>query len=326
MYGGRPVAPGCTIGVDLGGTKLLAAAVAADGTAGPPLYRRIAGLAVDDLLAVTAAAVEEVAAGTEAEVRAVGFGIPSLLDARSGVSVRSNHLPLDGVPFGERMAERLPWPVAVDNDGNCAVLAEWRAGAAVGVHDAVLLTLGTGIGGGLVLAGEIYRGSTGAGAELGHMVVDLDGPECFGDCPGRGCLEALASGSALEREAAAAVAARPDSALAAAAGADGRVGGEAVTRLAAEGDPVAEALVHDLGRRLGAGLAGLTMIFNPQVIVVGGGVSAGGELLLAPAREELRRRAMSPARDQVRVVGAALGRHAGMLGAAMLAVDAVEAA
>jgi glucokinase len=314
------VPPGCTIGADLGGTKLLAVAVDSGGARGEPVRRRIAGLRLEELLDVTEEAVR--AAVPPGEILgAVGFGIPSLIDRVTGVSASSNHLPLDGVPFGALMAERLHVPVTVDNDANCAVLAEWRVGAAAGCSEVVMLTLGTGIGGGLVLGGALYRGATGAGAELGHMVVDLDGPACFGDCPGRGCLEAVASGSALERDAAEAIRGRPDSRLAGEADAAGRVAGEAVSRLAAGGDPVAEGLVRDLGRRLGAGLAGLTMIFNPEVIVVGGGVGEAGELLLAPAREELRRRAMSPSRDVVGVVGAALGEHAGSVGAGLMAIE-----
>lgn len=313
------MAAGCTIGVDLGGTKLLAARVDADGSPGPRLRRRIAGLSLEDLIATTVEAVQAVASEAGPPVRAVGAGIPSQIDGRSGRSVRSNHLPLDDVPFGVLLEERLELPVAVDNDGNCAVLAEWRAGAAAGCRDVVMLTLGTGIGGGLVLGGALFRGATGAGAELGHMVVDLDGPPCFGDCPGRGCLEALASGSALERDAALAVAADPGSALAAEADQAGRVPGEAVTRLAANGDALASTLVRDLGTRLGAGLAGLAMVFEPEVMVIGGGLGSAGELLLEPAREELVRRTMGPPRRGTRVVSAALGEDAGMLGAAMLA-------
>lgn len=316
------MAPGSTIGVDLGGTKLLAAWVDAGGAIGPRVRRRVAGLTFGELVETTVEAVSAVAADAPAPVRGVGFGIPALIDRRTGESVRSVHLPIDGVRFADVLAERLPYPVAVDNDANCAVLAEWRAGAAAGLDHVVMLTLGTGIGGGLVLGGSVYRGAVGAGAELGHMVVDYDGPDCFGDCPGRGCLEALASGSALERDAADAIRARPDCALAREADASGRVTGEAVTRLAAEGDPVAEGLVREVGRRLGAGLAGLAMALNPQAIVVGGGVSAAGELLLEPARAELRRRALSPSRDEVRVVAAALGDEAGMVGAAMLAAEA----
>jgi glucokinase len=194
--------------------------------------------------------------------------------------------------------------VAVDNDANCAVLAEWTLGAARGCDHVALLTLGTGIGGGLVLDGRVYRGAVGAGAELGHMPVDLDGPPCFGGCPGRGCLESLCSGSALARDAEA-LFARP-------------VTGEEVTELARAGDATAVQLMHTLGDRLGAGLAGIANALNPEMIVVGGGVMAAGELVLEPARAELRRRALAPSRD-VDVVAAELGEEAGMIGAALLA-------
>ena len=291
---------GCTIGVDLGGTKLLAGAVAPDGSVLTSTRRLIGGMTLDELLGTIVEAVRSL----DVEADAVGFGIPSLIDLRTGVSVRCNHLPLDGVPFGAVVAERLGRPVAVDNDANCAALAEWRLGAARDASHVVLLTLGTGIGGGLVLGGALYRGAVGAGAELGHMPVDLDGPPCFGDCTGRGCLEALCSGSAIER--------------------DAGMPAEEVTRRAFAGDEAALALLRDVGVKLGAGLAGLAMAFNPEVIVIGGGVMAAGELLLAPAREELARRALAPAGD-VRVVAAALGPQAGMVGAALLAHETVAA-
>lgn len=294
-----------TVGVDLGGTKLLAAAVADGGELVFRSYRRIGGLPREELLGTIEAAVTEAAAAAGGAT-AVGFGIPSTVDRRSGAAIVSNHLPLDGMPFAQTMRERLGLPVAVDNDGNCAALAEWRQGAAAGTDHAVVLTLGTGIGGGLVLGGRLYRGASGAGAELGHMVVDQDGPACFGECPGRGCLESLASGSAIARDAAAA-----------GLPADGAE----VTRLALAGDATARALLRLVGERLGAGLAGLAMAFEPQVIVVGGGVMAAGELLLAPARAEMLRRTMEPARGNVRVEAAALGEDAGVVGAALLAAE-----
>src|SRR5919198_5981277 len=134
------------------------------------------------------------------DVEAVGFGIPSLVDAETGASTWSNHLPLDDVPFREVMSERLGLPVYVDNDSNAALIAEHREGAARQARHAALLALGTGIGGGLLIDGRIYRGAAGFGAELGHLVTDLDGPDCPGSCPGRGCLEALASGGAIAQE------------------------------------------------------------------------------------------------------------------------------
>lgn len=298
------MAAGRTIGVDLGGTKLLAAVVGPDGAIGPRVRREIAGLSREALMACVVDAVG--AASGPAPVDAAGFGIPAFVDRAAGTAAGSNHLPLDGVPFAAAMREALGVPVAVDNDGNCAVLAEWRSGAARGASTAVLVALGTGIAGGLVLDGRVFRGVSGAGAELGHMVVDLDGPRCFGSCPGRGCLEAVASGSALARDAAAAGL--------------GDVAGEAVTALALAGDPVAVRVLGELGRRLGAGLAGIAMIFEPEVIVVGGGVSAAGELVVGPAREEMRARVMGPA-AAARVEVAALGPEAGMIGAALLAAE-----
>ncbi len=288
----------CTIGVDLGGTKLLAGAVTADGSVLARERRELAGLGLEELLDVAAATVRAVAAGQD--VRGVGFGIPSLIDRASGMSVRCVHLPLDGVPFGALMAERLERPVAVDNDTNCAMLAEARFGAAVGARDAVVLTLGTGVGGGLLLDGRLYRGAHGAAAELGHVPVDLDGPECFGGCPGRGCLESLVSGSAIAR--------------------DAGVRAEVVVDRARSGDVASAELLTRVGTHLGAGLAGIAMTFDPEVIVVGGGVLGAGDLLLEPARAELRRRALDPSR-QVRVAAAALGADAGMIGAALLAAE-----
>ena len=287
-----------TIGLDLGGTKLLAGAVDDDGRVVARERRLIAGLSQRELLDTVAAAVASL--GVEAPV---GVGVPALMDLRRGVAVRCVHLPLEGLAVAEAFNA-----IAADNDAACAVLAEWRLGAARGCEHVALLTLGTGIGGGLVLGGRLYRGAVGAGAELGHVPVDLVGPAGFGGCPGRGCLEALCSGSALARDASALLG-RP-------------ITGEEVTALARAGDRQAAWLMQTLGDRLGAGLAGIAMALNPELIIVGGGVMAAGELVLGPAREELRRRALAPARD-VRVEAAALGEEAGMIGAALLARDAL---
>ncbi|MEA2245768.1 MAG: glucokinase [Solirubrobacteraceae bacterium] len=288
-----------TLGLDLGGTKLLAGVVEGDGTVLVRDRRRIAGLPLGELLDLVVDVVAGLGDGLQ-----VGVGVPALLDRRTGVAVYCNHLPFGGVAVADVLGERLARPVVVDNDATCAVLAEWRLGAARGRDHVALLTLGTGIGGGLVLDGRVYRGAVGAAAELGHMPVDLDGPPCFGGCPGRGCLEALCSGSALARDAAALLG-RPTT-------------GEEITELARAGDAVAVNLMQTLGDRLGAGLAGIAMALNPEVIVLGGGVMAAGSLVLEPARQELRRRALAPSRD-VPVVAAQLGEEAGMIGAAFLA-------
>jgi glucokinase len=217
------------------------------------------------------------------------------------------------------MAERLDLPVVVDNDANCAVLAEARAGAGAGASEVALLTIGTGIGGGLVLGGEVYRGWIGGGAELGHMVVDMDGRPCQGNCPNWGCLESVASGSALVREASLAVARAPDTELGRALEAGRELTGPLITQLARDGDPVALGALEVVGRALGVGIANLVNIFNPEVVVIGGGVSEAGDLLLDPAREVMARRALAPGRDVVRVEAAAFGAEAGMVGAAILA-------
>jgi glucokinase len=310
-----------TIGVDMGGTKLLAGAVDRDLSVHRRVQRSVGGLDQPALLDIAVEAVQEARATGGGEVHAVGFGIPSLIDQRTGRAVLAVNLPLRDIPFADVMAERLGLPVFVDNDANAAVLAEHRAGAATGYDDVVMLTIGTGIGGGLILGGEPYRGSVGAGAELGHMVIDMDGPRCQGNCPNRGCVEALASGTALAREAARIAGERRDSALARAA-ADGReLAGPLVTELAHDGDVAAIEALELIGTRLGVALASLVNIFNPELVVIGGGVIAAGELLLGPARAEMLRRALPPSRDEVRIVAAHFGVEAGMIGAAALAFD-----
>ena len=233
----------------------------------------------------------------------------------------STHLPLADVPFRDLVAERIGLPVFVDNDANVAMLAEWRFGAARGASDAALLTIGTGIGGGLVVGGALQRGSQGAGAELGHMVVQADGPRCNGNCPNRGCLEAVCSGTALAREARRLAGERPGSGLGEALAAGREITGPLVTDLAHDGDAAAIEAVAVIGRWLGIGVANLVNMLNPEVVVIGGGVIAAGDLLLEPARAVVAERALSPSREHVRIVPARFGAESGMLGAATLAFD-----
>jgi glucokinase len=276
----------------------------------------------DEVLDVMVQAVEECRAAAPDAI-AVGFGIPSVVDAATGTSEYSVHLPLVDVPFREVMRERIGLPVLVDNDANLALLAESRAGAARGARHALMLTLGTGIGGAMLLDGRLYRGARGGGAELGHVVVDIDGPPCSGGCPNRGCLEALASGSAIGREGEAAARRLPESALGAAL-ADGRaITGGLVTELAHDGDEAAIEVLSVAGRRLGAGLASLVNAFQPEVIVIGGGAVAAGELLIGPAREVAMATALPPLRRDVRIVAAELAEEAGMVGAGILALEGV---
>src|SRR5579875_3709035 len=237
------------IGVDIGGTKLAAGVVDDRLQIHQRLQRSMRGQDTPALLDTIATAVQELVNTAPGEIGAVGFGIPSLIDHRSGTSVVAVNLPLADVRFGALMSERLDLPVFVDNDGNLAALAEHRAGAAMGVDHMVLIGLGTGISGGLILGGELYRGWIGSGAELGHMVIDVNGPPCQGNCPNHGCFESLASGTALAREARALAQRNPDSALGQAIRAGRELDGPLVTEFAHDGDPAACAVVDLIGTR-----------------------------------------------------------------------------
>jgi glucokinase len=310
-----------TIGVDMGGSKLLAGAVDSGLSVHHRVQRSMSRLDQSYLLDVVVEAVEETRDAAGGEIAAVGFGIPSLIDQRTGNAVIAVNLPLKDIVFGEVMAERLGLPVFVDNDANLAALAEHRAGAARGASEAVVLTIGTGIGGGLILRGRPYRGAVGAAAELGHVVIDLNGPPCQGNCPNRGCVESLASGTALAREALRMARERPDSGLGRALASGRELEGPLVTELAHDGDAAAVEVIELIGRRLGVAIASFVNIFNPEVVVIGGGVLGAGELLLNAARSEMTARALPPSRDIVEIVPAAFGVEAGMIGAAALAFD-----
>jgi glucokinase len=313
------MAPAPVIGVDAGGTKLLAGVVGEDLTVSHRVRRLWSGGDRAEVLATMVEAVSEARAAAP-DACAVGFGIPALVRFASGVAVSSVHLPLEGLAFRELMAERIGLPVYVDNDANLAALAEQRVGAARGARNVVLLTLGTGIGSGVVLDGRVLRGATGAAAEIGHMTIDHHGPPCQGTCPGRGCLEVMASGTAIGREGSDAGRRHPESALGRAVAQRGVVLGEEVAALAVAGDEVACSVMAAIGRSLGAGIASIVNIFEPEVVVIGGGAAAAGDLLLDPAREIVAQRALRPGRDEVRIVPAALGEEAGMVGGALFAL------
>jgi glucokinase len=313
-----------TIGVDMGGTKLLAGVVDTELSVHHRVQRTLSGLDQSGVLDVAVDAVDEARASADGEVAAVGFGIPCLMDQRSGRGVIAVNLPLADIPFGAIMAERLGLPVFVDNDANMAALAEHRAGAARGTNEAVILTIGTGIGGGLILRGELYRGGIGAAGELGHVVIDMDGPPCQGNCPNRGCVETLASGTALAREATRLARERPDSGLGRALAAGRELAGPLVTELAHDGDKAAVEVLNIIGTNLGVAITSFVNIFNPEVVVIGGGVIAAGDLLLEPARAAVAARALPPSRDEVRIVAAQFGIEAGMVGAAALAFDGLR--
>ncbi len=315
-----------TIGVDLGGTKLLAGAVDPRLGVHHRVHRSVSGLNQRALLDLCVEAVTEARDSAGAEVAAVGFGLPALIDRTTGKVAAGVHTPLADVAFADVMAERLGVPVFVDNDGNASALAEHRAGAARGVDDVVVLTLGTGIGGGLILGGRLYRGAKGGAAELGHMEIDFDGPPCSDNCPGRGCAEIFVSGTALVREANRLARERPASGLGRALRAGRSLAGPLVTELAHDGDPAAREVVALLGERLGVVITSLANIFNPRMVVVGGGVIAAGELLLAPARQIVRERTLPYFGDDLQIVAARFGIEAGMIGAAALAYEGLAQA
>jgi len=313
--------PRRVIGIDAGGTKLLGGVVDQEMVVHHRVRRTWRGGDRQETLDIFIDAVEEVRAAAP-EVEAIAFGIPALVEFETGVSRWSNHLPLEDVPFRDLMSERLGLPVLVDNDGNASMLAEARSGAAQGARHAVMISLGTGIGGGLWLNGEVYRGASGLGGEMGHAVLDLHGPDCPGECPGVGCFEALVSGDAIGREGLEIAHEQPDSALGRRHAADKDIDGALVTEMAHDGDPHAREVLARIGQRLGFGLVGLVNVFNPEVIVIGGGAARSGDLLLEPARAEMKGRALAPGRDQVRVVAARFAGEAGMVGAAVLALEA----
>jgi glucokinase len=285
--------------------------------------RLVYGLSQDELVQMIADAMEEISTAVGGAAEAIGFGIPCTFDSRTGMAVQAANAPLHDIRFHEVMSARLGLPVVVDNDANCAVLAEARIGAAAGCTDVVLLTIGTGIGGGLLIGGEVFRGWIGGGAEMGHMVVDMDGPPCQSNCPNYGCLETVCSGTTLIRLASVMVARRPDTALGHALEEGRELTGPLITQLAQEGDPVAREAIGRIGEGLGVGIVSLVNIFNPQVVVIGGGVSAAGELLLEPARRIVSERALAPGRDVVQIVPAAFAAEAGMIGAALAAREGI---
>jgi glucokinase len=306
-----------TIGADLGGTKLLVGVLDEDRRVLWESREVSTGHAEGGLVELIARELLEARAARPAAA-AAGVGVPATMDQRTGRAVAAVNLPIEDLPIRDLLTERVGVPIFVDNDANLAMLAEHVHGAARGTTNALMITVGTGIGGGIVIGGELYRGTTGAGAELGHVVLDLDGEPCQGSCPGEGHAETLASGTALGREGRAAAERAPESALGRLAAEGTAIDGKAVTAAAIGGDEAAKSVVAMIGQRIGLLLSGLANVFEPEVIVVGGGVIAAGDLLLEPAREVVRSRALRPMNGTA-VLAAELGSDAGMIGAAEMA-------
>lgn len=308
-----------TIGLDVGGTKIAGAVVDPEGVI---LARRLVPTESDEPASIVAAMVKvarELKAAAPA-AGAVGVGAAGLVDVNRGVILGAPNLAYRNVPVRDTLSDRLGIPAVVDNDANVAALAEAVHGAGRGAGDQIMVTVGTGIGGGIIIGGRIYRGHYGVGAELGHIVVDPDGPVC--GCGNRGCWEAVASGNAIGRLARQRVEGGAGADLLAAVGGDlDAITGELVGESAADGSAFARDVLAEIGRYLGIGLASIVNIFDPEVIVMGGGAAAGtGELLLGPARDSMKAHILGVSwRTPVRVVPATLGNDAGVVGAAQLA-------
>jgi glucokinase len=304
------------VGVDVGGTKIAAGVVTPEGKI--LKGTRYPTPASGDLLVESIArAVLEVKDGFE--VGGACLAVAGLILAQENRVVFSPNLhPVEGILLKDELEPRIGLPLTVENDATAAAWGEFRFGAGSEVDHLVFVTLGTGVGGGLISHGVLLRGAQGSGGELGHVTLQATGPRCA--CGNRGCLEALASGTAIRRHARELASERPGSALGRLAS-ERDVLGEDVTRLAREGDEAALSVLEEAGRWLGIGLAGFVNIFNPEVIAVGGGVMAAGELILEAAREEVQLRARPPSRDLVEVKEATLGPKSGLLGAAALAHD-----
>jgi glucokinase len=297
------------IGVDLGGTKILAGVVARDGAIVRRHERATPHDSQDSVVRELEAAVSELMSD---EIAAIGFGAPSPIDQRRGVVVECVNLPLEDFALRDAMAGRFDLPIGLDNDANAAAIGEWRAGAGRGVDNLVMLTIGTGLGGGVIAGGRPFRGSTGAGVELGHVVIVHDGRPCQGSCHGHGHLEPYVTGLAASAAAREAFGPAADA--------------HRLVRLANEGDATARGILAELGAYLGSGMGSFVNIFEPELLVIGGGFGlAAWEHVIPAAEEVMRREALRPMRDTVTVVRGELGTAAGLIGAAFVGFEALAA-
>jgi len=303
------------IGVDIGGTKIAAAVVSPEGKILNEVRYPTQAVPPNRLVKTISDAITEVRDGFE--VGGACLAVPGfVMAAENKVIFAPNLHEIENIRLDEEMGPLTGMSVTVENDANAAAWGEFRFGAGKDVDHQVFITLGTGVGGGVITHGVLLRGAQGAGGELGHVTLDPTGPRC--GCGNHGCLEAFASGTAIQRRAREVANERPASALGRLA-TERHVLGEDVTRLAEEGDEAAVAVLEETGKWLGIGLAGFVNIFNPEVVAIGGGASRAGEFVLGPARDEVHLRARSPSRDLVEIKMATLGPESGVLGAAALA-------
>ena len=315
------------LGIDIGGTKILAAVVAASGEVlGRGLLPTPEEPGEKEIIRAVCTAARNAArqAGVDFErISGVGLGVAGVSDPAKGILHTSPNLPgLRDFPICRAITKELSWPSFLINDANAAALAEHRWGAAKNVRHFVYITVSTGIGGGIIINGELYTGASGAAGEIGHMTIDVNGPAC--NCGNHGCWETLASGTALARRAREEIASGAKTAILELAGGDiDSVKAEHVSRAASGGDALAGELITQTGRYLGVGFANLINLFNPELIVIGGGLANIGEPLLKPAYEEAKARAFTRSYEAVSFVPAALGVDSGVLGAAAEAMTSL---
>jgi len=304
------------IGVDVGGTKIAAAVVTPEGEILNEVRYPSSG-PKERLLSSIARSINEVRDGFE--VGGVCLGVPGTVSTEENKLIDAPNLrAIEGIPLKGELQERTGLTTTVENDANAAAWGEFRFGVGSEVGHLIFITLGTGVGGGVISHGVLLRGAQGSGGEMGHITIQATGPRC--SCGNHGCLEALASGTAIARRAREVASEKPGSALGLLA-VERAVLGEDVAELARQGDAAARSVLEETGVWLGIGLAGFVNLFNPEVIAIGGGAARAGDLILDAARREVHLRAMSPSRDFVEVKEATLGAESGVLGAAALARD-----
>ena len=305
------------MGLDVGGTKIAAYRVSADGAVLSRAQEPTPGSPEEILETMATLAREQVTS----DVVAVGVGAAGMVDFAAGVLRYAPNLPWRDLALADRIASATGLPCLVDNDANVAAWAEYRFGAGRGSRDMLLVTVGTGIGGGVVTGGRLFRGAHGFAAEIGHFIVDPRGPLC--GCGNRGCWEQVAAGRAIDRLGREAGRDHPDALFVELAGGDpDKVTRPSVTEAAKRGEALAREILAEVGRRLGEGIAGLVNILDPDVVVVGGGAIVAGDLLLDPARAAFLDAVEAPEhRPEVPIRAAALGNEAGAVGAAVLALE-----
>jgi len=306
------------VGIDVGGTNIVAGTVSEDGREIHGVLSEPTGVeggpdaVVDRIVRLARASM---AAAPGKSIAGVGIGSPGPLDTKTGVVLLTPNLGWVNMPLRDRVAAGLGLPATLDNDANCAVFGEWWRGAARGVQHVIGLTIGTGIGGGIVLNGDVYRGASDIAGEVGHMTIDSTGRLC--KCGNYGCLEAYASGPAIAARATEGIQAGADTSLPGYVENDlSKITAQVVYEAAHEGDDFALEVVRDTAKFLGAGVASLINIFNPQVVVICGGVTLAGDKLFVPLRGEVKRRAFKPAVDVCRILPGELPGTAGVWGAA----------